>query len=73
MTLSGLREKNSLSALTSALDRHKGIVALSYSLIFILASLLVSATKLMWFDELATYYPQGCRRSRTCSPFSGTG
>ena len=41
----------------SAVERHKVLVVLGYSIVFLAICALLSATKLLWYDEMATYYP----------------
>ena len=41
----------------SALERHKILAVLAFSTLFLVISSLISATKLLWYDEMATYYP----------------
>jgi len=38
-------------------ERHKLLVVSCYSVVFLITCALLSATKLMWYDEMATYYP----------------
>ena len=40
-----------------AIEKHKTVFVACYSILFLAICGLTSAVKLMWFDELATYYP----------------
>jgi hypothetical protein len=41
----------------SRVERHKLLFVLGYSAFFLLVCGLLSATKLLWYDEMAVYYP----------------
>jgi hypothetical protein len=41
----------------SSLERYKVLAVACYAAFFLLVCGLLSATKLLWYDELATYYP----------------
>src|SRR3989442_422213 len=49
--------RHRLERFAAILERHGGLVAAAFGALFIMVSLLRGATKLMWFDELVTYYP----------------
>ena len=46
-----------VTRLASLIERHKYLSVLLYSAFFMLSCALLSATKLFWYDEMATYYP----------------
>jgi hypothetical protein len=52
-----LRGQRLVESFSSFLERHGNLAAGAFSVLFILVSLLRAATKLMWFDELFTWYP----------------
>ena len=41
----------------AAIERHKFLFVLLYSAMFLASCSLLSATKLLWYDEMAVYYP----------------
>lgn len=57
MTTASARANRAIAALWSLFERRPILVACGYSALFIVICLGISATKPMWFDELATYYP----------------
>jgi hypothetical protein len=44
-------------AIDRAIERHKSWVILVFSAAFCAICSMIAATKMMWFDEMATYYP----------------
>src|SRR5437899_813675 len=46
-----------LDGVESTVQKRKVLITIGFSLVFLLVCGLLSATKLMWFDEMATYYP----------------
>ncbi len=46
-----------MDAAASGLEHHQSLALAAFSAIFLTVCALISATKLMWFDEMATYYP----------------
>ncbi|HYL34753.1 MAG TPA: hypothetical protein VEV17_02440 [Bryobacteraceae bacterium] len=46
-----------LDRFAAAVESHKILAVLCYGVLFLLICSVVAATKPMWFDELATYYP----------------
>jgi hypothetical protein len=46
-----------LDKFAAFVERHKALVVLGYSAFLLATCALLSATKLLWYDEMATYYP----------------
>jgi hypothetical protein len=53
----GLFLAERLAAFDALIERHKFAAALTFSASFCIICGLIATTKLMWYDELATYYP----------------
>ena len=49
--------ERSVYRFASILEEHKVFTIVVYSAVFLVFCTLWSATKLMWYDEMATYYP----------------
>jgi len=46
-----------LDSAAFSIEHHQTLLLCAFSAIFLIVCSLISATKLMWFDEMATYYP----------------
>src|SRR5215831_19164238 len=46
-----------LENLASAIDRHRIVTILAFAAVFLSICAFFAATKMMWYDEMATYYP----------------
>src|SRR4051812_21399913 len=62
-----------LDWIDSIVEKHTCGVVLFYSAIFLTICALLSATKMMWFDEMATYYPARLPSASDVLAFFGDG